>query len=231
MDTRQVSDSKYEALFRQAVIDNFYNELDSLPPREELAKMYVPSESHKARMKKLFVREARRENVLTFAKWSRRVAVAIMIVATVLCVTLMSVPQVQAMVAQTVTDWYKKFVMFSFKAPDTEKAHHEPKFIPEDFVEIIREESETIITIIYENKDKGATIVFQSARTYNQTSIDIDDTSYTKFVINGEEYYLLNWENIDSEKSIVWYANSWRYEIISTIPIGELINIARYTGA
>ena len=41
MNTNQLSDSVFEALFRQAVIDSIYEEIDELPPNEELAAMYI----------------------------------------------------------------------------------------------------------------------------------------------------------------------------------------------
>ena len=104
MNTNQLSDSVFEALFRQAVIDSIYEEIDELPPDEELAAMYTFSDAHEARMKKLFARESRSENFCLVAKWIRWVAAIIMISVAILFGSLMLVPQVRATVVQTITD-------------------------------------------------------------------------------------------------------------------------------
>jgi len=47
-------DNIFEELFRQAVIDNFYECYNSLPPLEEISEMYTFSERHEKRMNELF---------------------------------------------------------------------------------------------------------------------------------------------------------------------------------
>jgi len=54
LEVRTINDNVFEALFRQAVIDNFLEEIDSLPPDEELSKIYIFSPEHEARMQRLF---------------------------------------------------------------------------------------------------------------------------------------------------------------------------------
>ena len=47
-------DEIFDAMFRQAVIDNFYEEYNALPPIEELREKYTFSERHEKRMNELF---------------------------------------------------------------------------------------------------------------------------------------------------------------------------------
>ena len=41
MNKNPISDTVFEALFRQAVIDDYIDEVESAPPKEELAKVVI----------------------------------------------------------------------------------------------------------------------------------------------------------------------------------------------
>ena len=51
-----LSEDIFDAMFRQAVIDNFYEYYNSLPPLEEISEMYTFSERHEKRMNELFIK-------------------------------------------------------------------------------------------------------------------------------------------------------------------------------
>ena len=226
MSVSQLSDSVFEALFRQAVIDNIYEEVNSYPPDEELAEIYTFSDAHEKRMKKLFAREARKASLRTIAKWSRRAAAAITIVVTMLSGTLLSVPQVRAAVAQTLTEWYEKFVRFTSNAPETEKTNLEPRYIPEGFVEVSREEIPMMLTVIYLNSGGYTTIAFQSFRASDSASIDNEDMNYLALEIDGVRYHLLTSNDGSGKNSIVWDVDGQRYTITSTISTDDLLKMA-----
>lgn len=61
MNKDQVNDVIFEALFRQAVIDDFNEKIDSIPTNEQLAEIYSFSWEFEMRMKKLFVKDHRRK--------------------------------------------------------------------------------------------------------------------------------------------------------------------------
>jgi len=225
VETRRINDSVFEALFKQAVIDNFYEELDSLPPDEELSKTYTFSPEHEARMQRLFARELRRERIQNFAKWSKRVAAVILITVTVLFAAMMFVPQVRAVVVETITEWYEKFVSFTSSTSETEKTNLEPGYIPEGFFEILRDEKETTTTIIFYN-DEGVMIAYQSFRAKGSLAVDNEKVLYEVQTINKIEYHIFVSTDDGGENTIVWDMDSQRYKITSTISVAELVVIA-----
>ncbi len=56
MNKNQVSDTVFEALFRQAIIDDFNEEMDSIPTNEQLARIYSFSSKFEMRIKKFLQR-------------------------------------------------------------------------------------------------------------------------------------------------------------------------------
>ena len=227
MNNSQIREGIFEALFGQAVIDNFYEELNSLPSDEELAKQYPFSQAHEMRMKKLFAKNDRRDMLQNAAKWSRRLAAAIAIVVTLLFVSLMTVPQVRAVVVQTLTEWYEKFVRFTSNVPASEKKNLEPKYIPDGFVEIVREETHMLVTIIYMDFNEDQIITFLSASAASaSTSVDNEDKDYTILEISGIDYHLFTSLDSSGENSIVWEMSGQRYSIMSTISVEALTKMA-----
>ena len=225
MDIETANDSLFEGLFRQAVIDNFLEELDSLPADEELAKIYVYSPEHEAGMKKLFSLEARKERIRNIAKWSRRAAAVLVIAVAVLFGVLMSAPQVRASVIDTIVEWYEKYTKFTSNAPDTEKPNLEPGYIPIGFWENNRIEMETITIIEYINNDNEI-ITFQSYRASGSVSVDNEEIAYWTLGLDGMEYHLFASTDGDSENTIIWDVTDQRYKITSAIHTGELLEMA-----
>jgi len=221
-----MSDSVFEALFRQAVIENFYDELDSLPPRDELAKQYIPSDAHKARMKRLFASEARKERLRATSKLCRRIAAAFVITAAILLGALMSVPQVRASVIQTFVEWYERFVSFTSGSPEASKTNMEPEYVPEGFIEIIRDDLTMMTIIVYANDAEGSMITFQSFRASDAIAVDNENAAFSIQQIDGVEYHLLSADDDTGENTIVWDMDEQRYVITSTISMDELVKIA-----
>ena len=229
MNISILDDSVFEALFRQAVIDNFNEELNSIPSNDELAKQITFSPEHEARMKKLFTRDERKERTRTIIKWARRAVAVILIAVTVLFGALMFVPSVRALVIETVTEWYEKFVTFTSRAPEAEKMNLEPGYLPEGFYEIVRDERDTTAMIIYENKD-GIVITFQSSMATDTAFIDNENNYYKVQIINGVEYHTFNAINDDDENTVLWDTYGQRFIISSSISIDEMLNIATSIG-
>ena len=218
-------DNVFEALFGQAVIENFYNELDSLPPREELAKQYTPSEAHAARMKGLFAREALKDRIHSALIWSKRVAVAALVAVSILFGSLMLVPEVHATVTKTIIEWYDRFVRFTSNAPEAEKKAFEPAYIPVGFWEKVRDEMEMVAIILYVNMD-GAIILFESGRASDLLAADSEERTHEITQINGIDYHKFAAIDGETENAIIWDANGQRYSITSTISPDLLLKMA-----
>ena len=225
MDIKSINDSVFEGLFKQAVIDSFLEELDSLPPDEELAKIYVYSPEHEAGMKKLFAREARKERIRKTARRAGKMAAVLAIAVTILFGILMSVPQVRATVIDTIVEWYDKFTKFTSPAPETIKPNLEPRYIPGGFKEVFRDEVAMSTDIIYEN-DAGIILVFQYSDARNSVSVDNENNHYEILLIDGIEYHIFETIVDRGENTIVWELYGQRNTIFSIISIDELLAVA-----
>jgi len=73
MNKRKVNDMVFEALFRQAVVDDFNEQIDSIPPKEQLAKIYSFSPEFEVRMKKLFAKNRRKDFAKAIMLYSRKI--------------------------------------------------------------------------------------------------------------------------------------------------------------
>lgn len=60
MNKAQMDDVVFEALFRQAVIDDFNEEIAPISANEQLANIFTFSPEFEMRMKKLFKKDRRR---------------------------------------------------------------------------------------------------------------------------------------------------------------------------
>ncbi|MFJ3388649.1 hypothetical protein [Lysinibacillus sp. NPDC086135] len=102
----KINDSVFEALFRQAIIDEFNEEIDSIPPKEELIKTISFSPEFELRMKRLFAREKRKGYYKKVLFYSKRVAAVFVITTTKIFGMRLFNPEVRAAVKNTVVEWY-----------------------------------------------------------------------------------------------------------------------------
>lgn len=225
MSIKQMSDNAFEALFKQAVIDDFFDELDSLPPAHELSMQYKPSDAHTARMKRLFATEKRRDRGHVVLMWSKRIAAVITIAVTLLFGSLMFVSEVRAAVVDTIIEWRDRFVRFTSTSPDVEKTNLEPLYIPDGFNEEIRDDTGTVTIIMYINADNEI-ITFQSSLSGGSLSVDSEERTYEAISINGVEYHMFVADYDNDENTVLWDNLGQRYFVTSTISMDELMKMA-----
>ena len=75
-----INDDFFEAVLRQAVIQNNKNEIALIPSDEELKKTHIFSEQHNKRMKNLFAAENIRKTFTIIYKWGKVAVIALLIV-------------------------------------------------------------------------------------------------------------------------------------------------------
>ncbi|MCL2627085.1 MAG: DUF4367 domain-containing protein [Oscillospiraceae bacterium] len=225
MTSEQVNNSVFEALLRQAVIDNFNEQLDSFNIEDYSPEEYTFSPEHEKRMKALFAGDKRKDKLRSITKWSKRVAAFIVITVTILFGSLMFVPEVRAVVFETVIEWFDKFVRFSSDAPDIEKTNLEPTYIPNGFQEDFRDSNDIATLIVYSNSD-GFSIFYHASLESAQHSVDSDGYVYELKHINGIDYHFFNAFEAEDDNIIIWEAKGYRYNIGSPISIDELLKIA-----
>ena len=214
MINSEVNDIVFEALFSQAVIDNFNEELDSYALGTESNEHYKYSSQHENRMRALFLREKRKENIRKAARYSKRIAAVIILTLSILFGSLMFVPEVRAVVFETVIEWFDQFVRFYSNASVVEKANLEPTFIPDGFWEEHRDGGETMTIVIYINHD-GVRILFESQLVDAQMSVDNEGYEYELKQFDAVEYHIFTAIEGEKRNMIVWEVNEQRYKISS----------------
>lgn len=137
MNKEQVNDFLFEELFRQAVIDDFNEELDSIPTKGRLSKTYSFSPEFEIRMKKLFAKDRRRSFLRTGILYTRKVASIFIMVLGLLFATLLFNTEVRATVGKVFIEWYEKFTSFTYTDEEVinEKKDWNLNYLPEGYVE------------------------------------------------------------------------------------------------
>jgi hypothetical protein len=229
MEVKIANDRVFEALLRQAVIDNFYEELSSVPPDEELAKTYTFSAAHILRMERLLARAKRKETLQAGLLWSRRVAAAVAIATAIIFGSLMLNQEVRAAVSGTIIEWFDRFTRFTSNAPPADTSAtataNEPSYIPDGFWEELRDELETMTTILYTNEDE-VYILFGTVRASGSLSVINEWRAYEINRIDGIDYHVFTAISANAENSVIWEAGGIRYNLTSTIPIEDLLDMA-----
>ena len=219
-------DNAFDEMLRQAIVEKFYEEVESLPPNDELAKLHTFTPEHETRMRKLFARDKRRDRIKDAARHCTKAAAMFMLAATLLFGLMMLVPQVRAAVYQTLMEWHDQYVKFKSEAPKTEKTNLEPTYIPDGFVETERVELPEIVLITYTNSDTGEIITFDSTIASASTAVDNENKTYSICKTDDIEYHIFTSTVEGGSSIIIWEIDSQRYCIISTYNVDDLVEMA-----
>jgi hypothetical protein len=230
-------DAAFEALLRQAVIDDYNEELASYPTNIELKELYPVSDRQRVRMDKLLAdikKKERRQSVWVVA---RRVAVIAMAAAALFfAVVLAGSPEASAAVEKAAVQFSKEYALFAPNTSDEEFVFDNawrPSYIPEGYV---LDEDRIFDTIsmfsqVYYN-DKGTTIYFSySTTTAGQATVDSEGKLYAEINIDGVVYHSFivdpSLHIALKENIIVWERDGHRFTLISTLDIAELLTMAK----
>lgn len=226
---QQVNDIIFEALFRQAVIDDFDEKLDSMPTKEQLSKLYSFSPEFEIRMKKLFTKDRRRSFIRTGIFYTRKVASIIIIVLGLIFGTLLFNTEVRATVGKVFVEWYEKFTSFTYRDEETinEKKDWSLKYLPEGYVGESYEVLGRITNIEFTN-NKGDKIRFSYYSEESITTISVDNENHEidSYVILGNEAFTATATDNRFDNGIIWNADGHTFNLWGKIPIAELKKIA-----
>lgn len=228
---KKIDNTVFEALFRQATIDEYNEEIDLIPPKEELIKTITFSPEFGLKMKKLFAREKRRDYLKKALTYSKRVAAVFVITTTLIFGILLFSPEVRAAVKNTVVEWYDKFTSFIFQgeASDTnKKMEWQPEYLPTGYYENFVEKLGKSTNIEY--ADPQGNIVYLSYRPEeNDTNISVDNESHEieSRIINGQEAYIVKATSEEFENGVIWSMEGYTLSLWSKLSVDELIKIAQ----
>ncbi|MFA7412412.1 MAG: DUF4367 domain-containing protein [Tissierellaceae bacterium] len=195
MNKDQVNDLVFEALFRQAVIDNFKEKIDSIPTNEELIRIHTLSQEFEIKMKKLLIKDHRRDLLKKTILYSKRVVSVLIIVLGLLFSTLFFNTEVRATVGKVLLEWYEKFTSFTInnEEPINEKKDWTLNYLPEGYTLSNHEELGLITNIEFTNS-QGEIIRFSYQPEDGTTNISVDNENHQINrceILNNEAYCIL----------------------------------------
>lgn len=220
----------FDALFRQAVIDNYEEEIAAIPDEQELSAVYSFSDTHNARMKNLFLREKRSGMVKSTMKWVRRCVAVIIVGAVLLFGAVMTVPEVRAAVKSVIIEWYSQFTQFTSEQKSTEESHDEsqvwePSYMVEGFAENERHGKPGHLTIRYSDSQNNI-ITFSYIDQSDSIFVDNENRKFYEFEEKGTLYYIFEAEGSDKGNTVIWDKEEYRFSVEGQSPVGELLKIA-----
>ena len=232
---KKIDDSVFEALFRQVIIDDYNDEIDSILPNEKLIEIISFSSAFELRMKSLFAREQRRDNLKKTIIYGKRAAAIFVVTTTVIFGILIFNPEVRAAVKNTAVEWYDKFTSYIFKVETTDtdidkekKIRWKPEYLPTEYCENWAEKLGRVTNIEFVN-DLDNTIFLSYRPEENNTNISVDNENHLleSVTINGHEAYIAKATNDDFENGVIWSMEGYTFSIWSKEPVDELIKIAQ----
>jgi len=232
MNNKQVNDSIFEALFRQAVVDDYTDEIDSIPPNEELAKTLSFSPGFELKMKKVFARDRRKDIFTAFIKHTKRVAVFVLILTTLLSGALLAHPEVRAAVGNVIVQWFEKFTSFTYHSGVSEEdsvvKHFRPQFLPNGFSESEALDLESMMLIIYSDGSDGIIYLQYSLGDDTSMSVAVDNeyTEIKEVIMYGSKALIITDLIGDGMNGVVFMLDGYVINIKSNLPIDVVVQIA-----
>lgn len=217
----------FEALFSQAVIDDFNEELDSISDNTVKCECTF-SDEYEVRMKKLFTVDKRKTTLQSISRWAKRSAAVILIIITAFFGILMTMPKVRAAVYETVITWYSEFTSFTSPgATIDENFDLIPTYIPKGFS--LQGEYTNGRSRDYEYyNDNGDFIFFYSDPADASVFVDNEEKIYNIITIDGIEYHTFETTIEDDGNIVVFEKDGSRGTIISNIvTIDELVKMGQ----
>jgi len=221
-----INNHLFEAMLRQAVIQNSKNQMAALPSEEELAKIYTFSDEHNRKMKKLFAADKRRETVVVIFKWSKVVAIAVCVSVTLMFGTLLTSAEFREAVGNVIITWFDKFTKFQSQDSQFTEREWLLEYLPEGFSLHDSYRVGDIKGVEYNNSN-GVTIEFSYSPSDFSTSVDNEDREY-EILLENNIYYHVFETTINDNKSniIIWDMEEYRFTVMGNCDIEELLKIA-----
>ena len=229
MNKHKVNDMVFEALFRQTVIDQFNEEIDSIPTKEQLSKIYLFSPEFEIKMKKLFVKDRRRTLVKTAMLYSRKIASIFIIVLGLLFGTLLFNTEVQAAVGKVLVEWYEKFTSFTFKEDGIidEGKDWILTYLAKGYTEKNYEVLGKITNIEFvNNQDNKIRFSYRLEESITNISVDNENHEMDSCIILGNEAFSIKAVNDKFDNGLIWNMDGHTFDLWGKVSIDELRKMA-----
>lgn len=223
-----MSDKIYvESLLLMAVNEISMELIDSIPPKDEIEKIYTASKSFLKNKEAQIRKEERKDKYIKFKNITSRVAVIILMTFSLSFSTLLTAEAVRESVVTTVLEWRDKFTRIFVESEVQTDVLPEIKFnyIPEGFI-LIEEKTiigSSIINYLYQNKNDDYLRIIVNSKSYNTDDyIDNEHSSYYSLKIDNNNVI---WLNSKTENKIIFSYHNINFNISGKIPLEEIVQI------
>jgi hypothetical protein len=230
MNSGQTKDAVFEALFRQAVIDDYLDEIAAIPAGAELSRAYPFAAAFELRMKRLFTQERCRETIVFAARFARQAAVVFAVLATALFGALLTNSEVRATVKALILEKHKFYTSFVFSGDTAESSVLKdlyPAYVPDGYHEtgdtttygdLVR------MVFAHENGDYISFVYYLSGSA--QAYAESEHHRIEEGLINGHTAVIVEAMDSRSCNGVVYFDDGHVIDIYGWLPIEELIRMA-----
>ncbi len=217
-------------MFRQAIIDDYNEEIDSIPTNDKLMETLSFSPEFEIRMNKLFAKERRRELFTKVLFYSKQIAAMFILTFAVVFSLLLINPEVRAAVKSIVIEWRDKFTSIIFQSNKSSNMSDEKEwqfeYLPFGYQEYKIDKFGLITNIEYVNgQDQFIYFSYQPDGVNSSISIDNENHEIESTMINGTSGYIAKATDDDYENGIIWTMNGYTFSLWSQLQVEELIKI------
>ncbi|MCL2051542.1 MAG: DUF4367 domain-containing protein [Lachnospiraceae bacterium] len=228
MSNDKINNAIFEAFFRQAIKDDYREEIDSIPNNVELSQKYILSPAFELRMKRLFEQEKQKKTLFERNNFFRQAAIILIAIATLLFGTLLINSEARAAIKNVIIEWYDKFTSFSFVTTSSQTSHANlyPSYLPEGFFEESAEIYDNFTFIIYMNGDNERIIFVNSTGSSINIYIDNEHHLFEDHIINGHTAYLAKSTDPDFDNAVIVTTGEYVIEVWSPLSLDVIIKVA-----
>lgn len=224
-----MNDRVFEALFRQAVIDDFNEEIDSMSSKEDLSQTYSLSPGFEIRMKKLLATDRRKDFLKKSINLARKIASILIIGLGLLYGILLFNTEVRAATENVLVGWYKQFTSYTIKEDELIGRDRDwvLNYLPQGYALENHWVDGWTSYMEFTNID-GGKIRFSYTPGKASTDLLVDDEEYEVYeakILDEDGFYV---KAIDEnfENGLIWNMEDFNFDLWGKISRDELVKIA-----
>ncbi|ATW26329.1 sigma-70 family RNA polymerase sigma factor [Candidatus Formimonas warabiya] len=229
MNKEQQQEKLFDAMLAIALEEDFEKRMEQLPSEEELAKIHPVSLELTARMEKTIKNYRHKTRIRQMTRFGGKIAAVVAILLVGSFGVLMSVEASRVQVLNTIMEYQKEFIRFSFKEENTDfqKSPYRLGYIPDGFKEKETRKAGAGFTTKYLNS-QGNEIIFDQTplKESGSMAVDNENTNFMKIDIGGYPAYLFEGKTKADRTIIIWRNSVYHFELISYLDKNELLKIA-----
>lgn len=192
-------------------------------PEPEAAEF---SKEHEAAMRKLFGKERRKLFIKKILKYLKRVAVFLMAVIVLSCITVFSVDAWRVKVLNFVIEMSQTHSEINFgedglKGDSYKSDEITLGYIPASFKLEKRDVEGSMVSLLF--KDEKYYFIFSMSEISGTMGVDTENASVKKIIINDQDALYSSNSNVNI---LVWHDEKFSYRLSGTLNEKEMIKIA-----